>query len=270
MPLQPNIVFILSDQHNPRVAGYEGDAWVRTPNLDRLAQSGARLANCYCGSPLCVPSRVAMLSSLLPSRTGVYNNNQSLHSDIPTFVHCLTLAGYDTVLSGRMHFIGPDQRHGYKERLVGDLTAVRLGVRNPSFGPWMPTLGQVREGVLENNQVDKEPSDVVGRGDKTIPNLRQQFQDIQRNVQLGSPGACESIGVMPWIVVQDQLIGRALQVAIRCRLTVRHLDAKVSCGKEAEGLDPGLGLLTGPQKDVAPGQLFVARPFSHREALDQV
>ena len=142
MPQQPNIILILSDQHNPAVAGYEGDAFVRTPNLDRLAAAGVQLRNGYCGSPLCVPSRVSMLTSLLPSRTGVLCNNQSLYSDIPTFVHSLTLAGYDTVLAGRMHFVGPDQRHGYTERLVGDITAVRLGAANPTFGDWGATTGQ--------------------------------------------------------------------------------------------------------------------------------
>ena len=142
MPQQPNIILILSDQHNPAVAGYEGDEFVQTPNLDRLAASGAQLRNAYCGSPLCVPSRISMLSSLLPSRTGVQCNSQSLYSDIPTFVHSLTLAGYDTALAGRMHFVGPDQRHGYAERLVGDITAVRLGAPNPTFGEWGFSTGQ--------------------------------------------------------------------------------------------------------------------------------
>ena len=84
MPQRPNIILILSDQHNPAVAGYEGDRFVQTPSLDRLAASGVQLRNAYCGSPLCVPSRVSMLTSLLPSRTGVQCNSQSLYSDIPT------------------------------------------------------------------------------------------------------------------------------------------------------------------------------------------
>jgi len=119
---QKHIVFLLSDQHNPTVAGFAGNAFARTPNLDRLAASGAIFDNCYCSSPLCVPSRASMLSALLPSRTGIFNNFQCLPSDKVTFAHCLSVAGYETVLCGRMHFIGPDQRHGFETRLVGDIT----------------------------------------------------------------------------------------------------------------------------------------------------
>jgi choline-sulfatase len=117
-----HIVFVFSDQHNPMIAGYAGNPFARTPNLDRLAAGGTTFENCYCASPLCVPSRASMLSALLPSRTGIFNNFQSLRSDNVTFVHSLSVAGYETVLCGRMHFIGPDQRHGFEERLVGDIT----------------------------------------------------------------------------------------------------------------------------------------------------
>lgn len=69
---RPNIIYILSDQHNPEVMGANGDPYVRTPNMDALAAKGVSLDNCYCASPLCAPSRSALLSGLLPSHTGVY------------------------------------------------------------------------------------------------------------------------------------------------------------------------------------------------------
>ena len=109
---KPNIVFILSDQHNGEILGAAGDKWIRTPNIDALADSGVNCANAYCNSPLCVPSRSSMLSGLLPDKTGIFNNTQSLRGDRATFVHCLAASGYETVLCGRMHFVGPDQRHG--------------------------------------------------------------------------------------------------------------------------------------------------------------
>ncbi len=120
--MRPHIVFVLSDQHNPSVIRSHGDPHVRTPNLDRLTAEGTALDNCYCASPLCVPSRAAMLSGMLGHRTGILTNHQSLRSDEATFVHALAASGYETVLAGRMHFVGPDQRHGYTERLVGDIT----------------------------------------------------------------------------------------------------------------------------------------------------
>ncbi len=125
--MNQNIVFILSDQHNPSIMGCASDPFVRTPNLDKLASRGTTLDNCYCPSPLCVPSRAAMLSGQLPSETGIFTNFQSLPSDRVTFLHCLAIAGYENVLCGRMHFNGPDQRHGFSQRLVGDYCSTVIG-----------------------------------------------------------------------------------------------------------------------------------------------
>jgi choline-sulfatase len=128
-----HIVFLLSDQHNPNILGYAGDPYVKTPHLDKLAENGVVFDNCYCPSPLCVPSRSSMMAALLPSNTGVYNNFQCLRSDKVTFAHCLSAAGYETVLSGRMHFIGPDQRHGFEKHLVGDITPTFPGIPIDAF-----------------------------------------------------------------------------------------------------------------------------------------
>ena len=64
----PNLLYIHSDQHNPYVTGCYGDPLVETPNLDRLAAEGVVLENVYCPSPICVPSRMSMLSGRYPSR----------------------------------------------------------------------------------------------------------------------------------------------------------------------------------------------------------
>ena len=109
-----HIVLVLSDQHNPKITGFSGNTLIRTPTLDFLAAGGTSLSNCYCASPLCVPSRAAMLAGVLPS-------------DRATFVHSLGIAGYETVLCGRMHFVGPDQRQGYMKRFVGDITSPFVG-----------------------------------------------------------------------------------------------------------------------------------------------
>jgi choline-sulfatase len=65
-----------------------------------------------------------MISGFLPSNNGVLFNFNSISSDQATFLHSLNVSGYDTVLCGRMHFVGPDQRHGYSKRLAGDRTPV--------------------------------------------------------------------------------------------------------------------------------------------------
>ena len=67
------------------------------------------------------------MSGQLPSRTGVYDNAAEFRSDIPTFAHHLRRAGYRTVLSGKMHFVGPDQLHGFEERLTTDIYPADFG-----------------------------------------------------------------------------------------------------------------------------------------------
>ncbi len=117
---RPNFLYIHSDQHNPAVIGCYGDPLVQTPNLDSLAAQGTIFTNVYCPSPVCVPSRMSMLAGQYPSDIEVWTNNHILDSGIPTFAHAMGAAGYHPVLIGRMHGLGPDQLHGYAERLVGD------------------------------------------------------------------------------------------------------------------------------------------------------
>ena len=125
---RPNILIMMSDQHSCRFLGCASGSEIKTPNLDALAATGVRQASCYCGSPLCVPSRTSWLTGRAPHQTGVWNNDHSLSSSVPTFAHGLGRAGYRTVLAGRMHFVGGDQRHGFQERTVGDVSSQHLGV----------------------------------------------------------------------------------------------------------------------------------------------
>ena len=106
---RPNLLIIMSDQHNPHVLRCAGDPHVRTPNLDALASRGVRFDNAYCSAPLCVPSRMGFLSGRSPTDLRVWVNGSLLDPRTPTFAHQLSLAGYETVMCGRMHFPGPDQ-----------------------------------------------------------------------------------------------------------------------------------------------------------------
>ena len=126
-PNLPNLLYIHTDQHNSQVLGCAGDPLVETPNLDRLAAGGVLFTNVYCTSPICVPSRMAMLTGRHPHQNQVWTNNHVLDSGIPTLAHSMGAAGYRPVLVGRMHAIGPDQLHGYADRLVGDHSGNFLG-----------------------------------------------------------------------------------------------------------------------------------------------
>ena len=107
-----------------------GNRVARTPNLDRLADKGVVFESAYCNSPLCAPSRASLLSGRLPSRIGAYDNGAELAASVPTLAHYLRARGYFTCLAGKMHFIGPDQLHGFEERLTTDVY--------PAGSDWIP------------------------------------------------------------------------------------------------------------------------------------
>src|SRR6202521_1781706 len=111
----------MADQLGPRTLPAYGNRVVKAPNLDRLAQEGVVFENAYCSSPLCAPSRASMITGSLPSRIGVYDNGAELPASAPTIAHRLREHGYRTCLAGKMHFLGPDQLHGFEERLTPDI-----------------------------------------------------------------------------------------------------------------------------------------------------
>lgn len=131
---QPNILYIMSDQHAARCVGMAGDRAALTPNIDRLMKEGARFENAYCPSPVCLPSRMSMLTGQYPFEQECWTNNDMLASDRPTWLHALGASGYHTVLVGRMHALGPDQLHGFAERYIGDHSPNWPGVNRKSLG----------------------------------------------------------------------------------------------------------------------------------------
>ena len=117
---RPNLLFLFSDQHARSVAGCYGDTAALTPNLDRLAAQGVTFDHAYCPTPLCVPSRMSMLTGRYPFEQECWTNDDYLRSDAATWLHSCGAAGYRPALAGRLHSMGPDQLHGYAQRMVGD------------------------------------------------------------------------------------------------------------------------------------------------------
>ena len=128
---RPNILVFVVDQLTGTLFGTKdggGPAdFLHAPNLKRLAERSRRFSNAYCPSPLCAPARAALMSGLLPSRTGTYDNAAEFRSATPTWAHHLRRAGYKTNLSGKMHFVGPDQLHGFEVRTTTDVYPADFG-----------------------------------------------------------------------------------------------------------------------------------------------
>ena len=118
---RPNILFIMSDQLIAALTGAYGHPVVQTPHLNRLAAEGVRFDSAYTPFPLCAPGRACITSGRHASEIGAWDNGALLAADVPSYAHYLSNAGYDTVLSGKMHFVGPDQVHGFHRRLTTDI-----------------------------------------------------------------------------------------------------------------------------------------------------
>jgi len=115
-----NVLFLMSDSLTPHLTGPYGDAVGATPNLDKLASRGVLFENAYCNSPLCAPSRASMVTGRYVSEIGCFDNASEFSSEWPTMGHVLGAAGYETVIIGKMHFIGHDQMHGFERRIALD------------------------------------------------------------------------------------------------------------------------------------------------------
>jgi choline-sulfatase len=124
---KPNILFVMADQLAAQWLPIYGHTLVKTPHLSRLAAEGVVFENAYSNSPLCAPARATVMNGLHSSRTGVYDNAAEFPSAIPTWAHYLRKEGYKTCLSGKMHFVGPDQLHGLEERLTTDIYPADFG-----------------------------------------------------------------------------------------------------------------------------------------------
>ncbi|NIY78708.1 choline-sulfatase [Celeribacter sp. HF31] len=176
----PNILIIMVDQLNGTLFPDGPAEWLHAPNLKRLAARSTRFAHSYTGSPLCAPGRASFMSGQLPSRTRVYDNAAEFASDIPTYAHHLRRAGYQTCLSGKMHFVGPDQLHGFEERLTTDIYPADFGwtpdYRKPGerIDWWYHNMGSVTgAGVAEiSNQMEYD--------DEVAYHATRKLQDLSR------------------------------------------------------------------------------------------
>ena len=121
MNSRPNLLILMADQLSALALPCFGDRVAKTPHIDALAGRAVLFDAAYCNSPLCAPSRGALTYGSLPSRTGVYDNAAEFPSQVPGYAHYLRHAGYRTILTGKMHFCGPDQLHGFEERLTTDI-----------------------------------------------------------------------------------------------------------------------------------------------------
>ena len=147
----PNILVIMSDEHDGAVLGCMGDALIRTPNIDRIASEGIRFPRCYAAAPVCGPTRLALTGGKYSSRLRVWGNNSLLPAG-PTIASQMKKAGYDAILCGKQHYEagrlhgfteigGRNNKHektGYEDRRDPDDTSINTEQRDERFARFHP------------------------------------------------------------------------------------------------------------------------------------
>ncbi|WP_323796047.1 choline-sulfatase [Nisaea sp.] len=249
MTKQPNILILMVDQLNGTLFPDGPADFLHAPALKALAARSVRFRNSYTGSPLCAPGRAAFMSGRLPSRTGVYDNAAEFTSDIPSYAHHLRRAGYYTCLSGKMHFVGPDQLHGFEERLTTDIYPADFGwtpdYRKPGerIDWWYHNLGSVTgAGVAEiSNQMEYD--------DEVAFNAEQKLYQLSR-------GGDER----PWCLTVSFTHPHDPYVARR-----KYWDLYEDCPE----LEPRVGAVPFEDQDAHSQRLYLANDYKNFDITDE-
>ena len=244
MTARPNFLIVMVDQLNGTLFPDGPAEFLHAPHLRALAGRSLRFANTYTASPLCAPARASFMSGQLPSRTRVYDNAAEFQSDIPTFAHHLRRAGYHTALSGKMHFVGPDQLHGFEERLTTDIYPADFGwtpdYRKPGerIDWWYHNLGSVTgAGVAEiTNQMEYD-DEVAFNATQKLYQLARRSTDADRR---------------PWCLTVSFTHPHDPYVARR-----KYWDLYDGCAE----LEPGLGAIPFEEQDPHSKRLMEACDF---------
>jgi len=106
-PRKPNILLIITDQQHADMMSCAGNAHLKTPAMDRLAQEGIRFTNAYVTNPVCVPSRISIATGIMAGRFGVLTNGMKATVSKSVAENSLgkliKRAGYDTFYGGKVH-----------------------------------------------------------------------------------------------------------------------------------------------------------------------
>jgi arylsulfatase A-like enzyme len=163
-PKRPNIIFIMSDDHAYKAISAYSDKLIKTPNIDRIANEGARFNDCFVTNSLCSPSRAVILTGQYSHRTGARDNSFSMRIDsgITTFPMLLQKAGYQTAIVGKWHLLNRPKGFNYSSILIG-----QGNYYNPDF----ITNGDTARahGYVTNVTMDKAINWLSNERDKNSP-----------------------------------------------------------------------------------------------------
>jgi choline-sulfatase len=243
---RPNLVVVMADQLAASFLPAYGHPVVRTPHLDALARAGTVFESAYCASPLCAPSRFAMLAGRRASAIDAFDNAAELPAATPTIAHLLRANGYHTVLSGKMHFVGPDQLHGFEERLTTDVYPAGFDWtpdwRLPAGSrlPWYHNLsGVLGAGIREAAMQTAYDDEVCFRAVERIGELAQRpdRRPFLLVVSFTSPHDPWEVRARHWDMYRDAEIDAPAVPAIpRSEADPHSLRLRAMCGLDERPL----------------------------------
>ena len=202
----PNILLIQVDQLAANALSVHGNQTVKDPNISALAEAGVVFENCYCNLPMCGPSRASMHTGRLPFSMGMYDNASEFHADEPTFCHYLREMGYRSELSGKMHFVGPDQLHGYEKRHTTEIYPANFAwtvdwSKGREYRPTNLTMAPIIESgpAVRTLQMDYD-DEVAYNGKQALYDLARKADDkpFQLTISFTSPHSPFVIGQEYW------------------------------------------------------------------------
>jgi arylsulfatase A-like enzyme len=189
---QPNVVFLSCDDLNDWVGCLGGYPGVQTPNIDRLARRGVLFSDAHCATPLCNPSRTALLTGRRGDTTGIYNNEQYWRPALPdvvTLPQHFMQNGYHVAGAGKVfhHVAGfnpPDQWHDFQLQEFDDPWYRRAG-----WYPWVKKIpappghpfngldnfpGEFDWGVLPRKEAEYGDIQAVEYGEKFLARKQEK------------------------------------------------------------------------------------------------
>src|SRR5690349_168775 len=99
----PNILYMMADDHAAHAISAYGSTINHTPNIDRIANQGVRLTNCFCTNSICTPSRASILTGQYSNKNGVYTLNDAIDPNRDNVAKQMQQAGYQTAMIGKWH-----------------------------------------------------------------------------------------------------------------------------------------------------------------------
>ena len=123
-----NLIIIMSDEHQGRALGCIGHPFVKTPNLDKLANNGMVFSNAYTSCPICVPARASFATGLPVHKNRLWDNAMPYHGQKPSWGHSLQSRNVPVESIGKLHYRSQEDNDGFDEKHIPMMVVNGVGM----------------------------------------------------------------------------------------------------------------------------------------------